>query len=174
VIDMGGSQYRFLGKLPLRKTDRWHLGIAATAIVAMILIGVINSSKNSNSSSVPPVGISAPSSQSAELSNLKARIESSRSSIAMLKQQLQPGLEEITSLDVRIETLTAELKSLDEQHKAGRQIDINGYNAKVKAHNALLSRRRFLMIANRNDLEAYDDLIKQNSVLIKQYNALLR
>jgi len=178
VIDMGGSRYRFLGKLPLRNVDRWHLGvplgIAATAIVAMILIGMINSSQNSNSSPAPPASSYASSSRSSQLSDLKARIESGRSRIAMLKSQLQPAIEEITSLDVRIETLAAELKSLDEQHKAGRQIDIDDYNAKVKAHNALLSRRRFLIIANSNDLETHDDLIKQDSVLVKQYNALRR
>ena len=48
VIDMGGSQYRFLGKLSLRKGDRWHLGIAAAAVAAMIFIGMINSDQRSS------------------------------------------------------------------------------------------------------------------------------
>jgi hypothetical protein len=49
VIDMEGG-YRFLGKLPLRKGDRWHLGIVAAAIAAMVFSGMINSSRNTGSS----------------------------------------------------------------------------------------------------------------------------
>jgi hypothetical protein len=30
-----GSRYQFLGKLPLRKADRWHLGISTAAIIAL-------------------------------------------------------------------------------------------------------------------------------------------
>src|SRR5207249_3011404 len=43
VIDIGERGYSFLGKLPLRKADGWHLGIALTAIAAIILIGAFSS-----------------------------------------------------------------------------------------------------------------------------------
>jgi hypothetical protein len=48
-----GNQYRFLGKMPLRRGDRWHLGIAVTSIVAMILIAAISSSQNPSSPYTP-------------------------------------------------------------------------------------------------------------------------
>jgi len=174
VIDMGGRRYRFLGKLPLRKADRWHLGIAATAIFVMILFGAISSSQNSRSSYATPTSSHAPSYQSSQLADLKARIESGRSRMAVLETQLQPVIEELKSLDARMEPLAAELKSLDEQHKDGLQIDIDDYNAKVKDYNAMLRKRQALLSANRKDLEAYDDLVKQDSVLVDQYNALLK
>ena len=65
-------------------------------------------------------------------------------------------------------------RSLDEQHNLGSQIDTDDYNAKVNAHNALLARQRALIAANRADLKTYDDLIDQDSALVKQYNALLK
>jgi hypothetical protein len=109
-----------------------------------------------------------------ELSALKARIETGRSQMAALRTQLQPILDEITTLNAQMETLKAELKSLDQQQKAGLQIDIDDYNAKVKTHNALLAKQRALVATNRTDLNSYDDLVDQDSVLVKQYNALLK
>jgi hypothetical protein len=110
----------------------------------------------------------------AELSALKARIDSGRSQMAVLKTQLQPVIDEITSLNSQMVTLKAELKSLDEQQKAGVRIDIDDYNAKVKAHNALLAQQRALIAANKTDLKTYDDLQDQDSVLVKQYNTLVK
>jgi len=110
----------------------------------------------------------------AELSALKARIDSTRSQMAVLKTQLQPVTEEITSLNAQMEHLEAELKSFDEQQKSGNQIDIDRYNAKVRTHNALLAKQRALIAANSSDLKTYNDLVEQDSVLVKQYNALLK
>ena len=72
VINAGGSKYRFLGKLPLRKADRWHLGIAGTAIAVLILSGAF-SSKNSNVSSAPSTSSYTTSSQSSQRSRATGR-----------------------------------------------------------------------------------------------------
>jgi hypothetical protein len=110
----------------------------------------------------------------AEPSALKARIEAGRSQMTVLKTQLQPIIDELTSLGAQMETLKAELKSLDGQQKSGVQIDIDDYNAKVKTHNALLARQRALIAINSSDLKTYDDLVDQDKVLVRQYNALLK
>jgi hypothetical protein len=208
VINTAARQYRFLGKLPLRKADRWHLGVAATAIVAMILFGVF-SSESSNVIAPSPTTTNygtdprpdqrapqrplpsspqltradaevveprqqTPSFQQAQLAALKAQIESGRSRIAILEAQLQPVIEELKSLNERMEPLSAELKSLKEQKEAGGQIDIDDYNAKVENFNALLIRHRALVAANSGDLQTYEDLEKEDSVLVKRYNASLK
>jgi hypothetical protein len=173
VIDRGAQGYSFLGKLPFRKADRWHLGIGLAAIAIMILIGVF-SSQNSNVSSAPSTSSYTTSPQNSELAALKTRIDSGRSQMAVLKTQLQPVLDEITSLNSQMETLKAELKSLDERQKAGNQIDTDDYNAKVKTHNALLAKQRAIIAANSTDLKTYDDLVDEDAVLVKQYNALLK
>ena len=171
-----GQEYRFLGKLPLRKADRWHLGIAAPAIVALILGGIISSSQNPSSSSVPATSSDSgytTGAQRSELADLKAQIESGRSRSAMLKTQLQPVIDELTSLNARIEALAAELKRLAALHKSGLEIDIDDYNARVETHNSLLSRHRALIATNRSDLQTYEDLEKQDSALVERYNALV-
>ncbi len=176
VIDLG-NQYRFLGKMPLRKGDRWHLGIAAIAAVAIILFGVITSSQTTSSSYAPSessTNYDSDSPQSVRLSDLKARIDSGKARIAALETELAPTIDKLTSLKARMDSIDAELKSLDEQQKVGLQIDTRDYNAKVKAYNALLEKRRALIAANRSKMQSYDDLLNQDSALVDQYNALLK
>lgn len=73
-----------------------------------------------------------------------------------------------------MEALSAQLKLLDANQSAGLRIDVGDYNAKVNLHNAILSKHRALFSANENDFNTYDDLIKQDSVLVDQYNAVLK
>ena len=73
-----------------------------------------------------------------------------------------------------MEPLAAELKTLKEQHDAGMDIDIDGFNAKVRTYNTLLRKRRSLFTANSHDLQTYDDLTKQDSLLVDKYNSLLK
>lgn len=176
VINMGASGYRFLGKLPLRKMDRWHLGLALAAMAAMLLMATFSSS-TSNTVSVPaapPTSAYETSTQDSQLAAIKTRIEAGRSRMTSLRTQLQPVTEDLNRLTAQMETLRAALKSLDEQQKAGLSIDIDDYNAKVKAHNALLAKQKAISAANDSDLKAYDDLAEQDSTLVKQYNALLK
>jgi hypothetical protein len=44
----------------------------------------------------------------------------------------------------------------------------------VKTHNTLLSQHRALIAANKSDIQTYEDLEKQDSALVDQYNALLK
>jgi hypothetical protein len=203
VIWAGGNKYQFLGKLPLRKVDRWHLGIVAAAMIVMLISFAISSKQGASSAyahsadssygSTDNTATSASSqasdlkvgdpgqfsatpatSGSSELSDLKARIESGRSQMEALKAQLQPVIDELNDLDTQMEPLSAELKKLKEQHDAGIEIDIDGYNGTVRAYNTLLRKRRALFAANKHDLQAYDDLTKQDSLLVDKYNSLLK
>lgn len=188
VVSVGESGYSFLGKLPLRKADRWHLGIAVTAIVATMLTLVFAgvSSPRSERGSVPsassrsishqsgPREDYASSSPTSQLSALKFGIDSGRLQIAQLKLKLQPVLDEIHSLNAQMTILKTDLKLLARQQRAGIQIDVDDYNAKVKTHNLLLASQRSLVAANSIDLKAYDDLIDHDTVLVNKYNALLK
>jgi len=167
VIDTEGG-YRFLGKLPLRKGDRWHLGIVAAAIATVVLIGIINSSRNTGSSYTP-----SPSS-GYNLASLKARIDISRSKLENLEPQLQPVREELTTLEARMGALASELKSLDRLRNLWIQIDIDDYNAKEETRKGLLSRYRALKASNSSTLQLYENLVDEHNALVAQYNALLR
>jgi len=210
VISAGGGQYRFLGKLPLSKGDRWHIGTSMTIIAALFLGPMISSNQDSVSSYAPhstsnygsegapqqrdkvedastsparhdlgeataPVpGTTAISSNRSQLGELKARIDSGRAKLGLLHIQLKPVIDELTNIKGRIEALSAELKSLDDRQKAGLEIDIDDYNAKVKSHNSLVNKQRALIAANRDEMQTYNDLDEKDSAMVEQYNSLLR
>jgi Tfp pilus assembly protein PilO len=177
IIDAGGGKYRFLGKLPLRKMDRWHLGIVAAIIAAMILSAAMSSEQNSSSSATPTnqtSAFAASASRISQLSSLKARIDQIRAQTSVLESQLQPVIGELINLNLRLNKLAADLKALNDLKSAGSQIDVNDYNAKIDTYNEILERRKALLAANRDDLQKYEDLSKQDAALVDEYNGLLK
>jgi hypothetical protein len=117
-------------------------------------------------------GGSEVSSNDAQLSALRSRIEAGRTRITALETQLQPAIDELTRLDGRMKPLAAEIKSLDEQHSEGVAIDIDDRNTKVDEYNRLLARKRALISANKSDMQTYDDLENQDASLLEQYKSL--
>ena len=179
VINAGGGRYQFLGKLPLRKFDFWYMGIVLAAIFGLIIYGNLpdtSSPSNNTFSSITYASraTSASGDDSAELNTLKARIDKGRSRISVLETDLKPVNDELNSLQSRIEALGSELKELDTEHSAGIRIDIAGYNEKVGIYNRLLAQYKVLNAANKAEFKEYDDLIKEDGVLVNQYNALVK
>jgi hypothetical protein len=174
-----GRQYRFLGKLPLRKGDRWHIGISAAVILALIVGAAMSSSTQpiapheaGRSGTSSTYTTTSPRSQSAMVS-LNTQIESGRSQMKAIQEKLQPVIDEVNRLDSQAKALAIELNALDKQRQSGEQVDNSEYNAKVDQHNALLARRRGLVGANRADIQQYDELEKEDSAMVKKYNALI-
>jgi hypothetical protein len=179
VINVGGNTYRFLGKLPLRKADRWHLGIVLSGIAAMILFGMTNS--NQGQAYTPPASTSSsyasPASQStdsndAQLSGLRSRIEAGRTRMHALEAQLQPVSDEMDSLTARIKPLEAEIKALDQQHAEGLEVDRDRRNSLYDEYEPLFKRRRSLFDANSSDFKTLDDLDKADKEMMEQWKAL--
>ena len=183
VINTGGRHYSFIGEIPLRTGDRWHLGISIAAVSAFIVLCVAAPSQNARTPYHPP---STPSyynppaytppanPNQARLSDLKTRIDSGRTQLAVLNSQLDPVAAEFTSIDGKMTALSSDLKMLDDQNKSGIQIDTDIYNAKVAEYNALLERRKALYAANSADIQTHDNLLKQDAALVEEYNALLK
>jgi hypothetical protein len=44
----------------------------------------------------------------------------------------------------------------------------------VEIHNQILERRNVLLAAHREDLQKHDELLKQDSALVDEYNGLLK
>jgi TolA-binding protein len=131
-----------------------QLGTGRTAYVHMA-----NQSQQSNSSY-------------AQLSDLKARIESGRSRLTMLETQLKPVDEEITGLNSRIKSLATDLKTLAEQNKSGHHID--EYNSKRTTYLSLVDRQNYLVGYIANDVKTRNALWQQDNILVDEYNALLK
>lgn len=174
IIEVAGNRYSFLGKAPLRKVDRWHLGIAIVVILGGILGVAMSPEASPSSASSQAVRPGISTSRSSQLATLKARINRGREQSSSLESQLQPVITQLTDMNEQLKKLAAELKTLDEQNKTGLPVDANEYNAKVEIHNHILAKRKALVAANREDLQKYDELLKQDSALVHEYNGLLK
>jgi hypothetical protein len=199
-VIQNGNGYRFLGKLPFRKFDRWHLGLAIAAIIVFFII--LNYSPTQSSSYSPPadrstsltstssdtsggvatqsIDNSSPSSSSessdaeVRLASLKSQIDAGRAKMSSLKSELDPVIDEMTSLNNQIDPLDTEIKSLNRQLDNGESIDMDDYKSKYKRYNALFERRKSLFSAHSADIQTLDDLEKQDSALVHQYNTILK
>lgn len=199
VISTGEKGFRFLGKLPLRKFDQWHLGISLSLVFLLVIIGAVSNS--STESYVPPATgnkvVQPPNNSSTsptrpttsrgnggppsvvpatdkELRNLKAEIDAGRALMAALNSRLNPVVNELKSLKGPMDRLESELKSLDAQQKASNDIDVNDYNVKVDRYNSLLARYQDLLATNNADFRKSDELEKRDSDLIERYNRLIK
>ena len=192
VINVGGNTYRFLGKLPFRKADRWHLGIVLSGVAAMILFGMINSNQSqsytppatTSSSYTSPPGQNADSSSSsdeassdvssnnAQLSALSKRIDAERAVKDPLEARLNPVIDELNNLTDRIKPLEAEIKALDQQRAGGVEIDRERRNSLFDEYDRLFKRRNALINANKSDIDNLVDLEKQDETMMKQWKAL--
>jgi septal ring factor EnvC (AmiA/AmiB activator) len=117
-------------------------------------------------------GSSEVSSNDAQLSDLRSRIEAGRTRRTALETQLQPVTDEIDSLTARIKPMEAEIKALDQKHAEGMAIDTDRRDSLFDEYDRLFKRRRALFDANSNDFKAMDDLEKADKDMMEQWKAL--
>lgn len=102
------NRYSFLGKAPLRKLDRWHLGIALIVVVAWIFGAAMTSESSprsgtaSNSQFIRSGTTARPSSP---LPVLKARIDQGREQSSALESQLQPVITQLREMNEQLKRL---------------------------------------------------------------------
>ena len=120
VINMGGNGYRFLGNSrsarPIAGT--WHFDDGDSrpypwwhdelkSELGLLPRTLHDSTRQAATSDYPAI----------PAADLKAQIDSGRSRMALLKTQLQPVIEELTSLDAQMETLKASSNHLMNNRK---------------------------------------------------------
>jgi hypothetical protein len=179
VIDMGGKQYRFFGKLPFRNADRWHLGIAAAAIAAMILSSVISPSQNSSSSYAPSTSSNygpnsysprAPSTSperptdpigvATEPQSTKQRsYDSRKTQLSSLKAQIEAGRSRMSMLESKLQPVMDELNTL---------------NARMKPiASELKSLKRQHDAGLQIDIDDYNEKVNTHNDLLNRHRALI-
>jgi hypothetical protein len=82
--------FKFLGKLPLRRFDRWHLGIMMAAIATVSLVSYLNSATNSASSYTPSSSYTPPPKAPASGSN-RAISSSAKTQLSAIKARIDAG-----------------------------------------------------------------------------------
>lgn len=174
-----GKSYRFLGKLPLRKFDKWHLGIVLGLVLTAILYGAATSDSSTQSSQPTYAPSSASSTSDVSTSDssritLKNQIDAGRARLEVLKTELEPVANEQEALKGQLQELDSQIKALDDQRTSGEAIDVDDYNSKVNRYNDLVAQRETLYAEHKASLDEYQELSKRDDELVSQYNALAR
>lgn len=174
-----GKSYRFLGKLPLRKFDKWHLGIVLGLLLVAVVYGMASS--DSSTQSQQPTYQPSPTTNASETTpseptrnGLKLQIDTGRARLEVLKTELEPVANELQSLKSQIQDLDSQIKALNDQKLSGQSIDVDEYNSKVDRYNSLISHRKALYSEHESSLDEYQALSKKDDELVAQYNALPR
>lgn len=150
--------YRFLGKVPLRNIDKWHLfislGLIALAVFSMILNGANGKPSHSSTPSLPPssnVKKDSPPASSLYQRQLADEIETG-------KVRAKEMAEEIEDMDGRLEDYERRMKMYNDTYMTDE------YNNLVQIFNALVNERQ-------NLFEEYSSLIDEVNSKVNRFNS---
>jgi tetratricopeptide (TPR) repeat protein len=147
VRSTGGDSYQFYGKAPLRKFDKWHLGIVSALIASLVIYGIITadssgsysyspsnsyspSSNNSPSSGLSPqnYGYSIPKPDTA--SGFNPPSGTSQTQISELKTKIEVERMILRKYEVDLASINTEFTQLQSEIKAYKR-QISGFETNV-------------------------------------------
>lgn len=183
VVDAGANSYSFLGKAPLRKFDRWHLGLVLVGLLGFI---IMNQDRNTNVS--PKVTDSPPVAGSRSPSETLAGTENSQDNLRTLKERMNLGRNQIQALEGQLKTIEAEIDRLKSQintdadqirktrndAQLGLGVDESAYNQLVNEHNALVPTHNERLSEFKRIYTEYKKLLEEDGRLVERYNKLVR
>jgi hypothetical protein len=184
VINEVGNSYRFLGKLPLRKGDRWHQAIVAAAAVIWIAVSSASSGSSAssyNASAYSP-GIAASGSpykvDSAGLPDFSNDYTSSANPSSAPAMSGTSGRSDGADLLPLIDNGRARIKDL-ETRLTSDGAEIDGLTSRLNSLSSELE-----MLKSQNDagtaidtddynikVDDYNNLLRRKRLLVDEYNA---
>jgi hypothetical protein len=157
VIQEQSGYYRFLGKAPLRRFDKFHMALVPI-ILAGIVIGVMldESSRSANTassgpsvggrqtSSAPPsaatnksvtspnkLGLSATSSSSAEKTRLRLQIEAAKKKLTQLEGEIGRLQQQSNYYQTQLESLDPAIKGMPRDPVSGAVVVRSEYESEI-------------------------------------------
>ena len=196
VINAGNNTYRFLGKCPLRKIDKWHIGAFAFSVLLVVIwIGVAGQSSSSStdsSRSSTPYPANRPSTLGTSVpGNSRATDTRSSSNVSTVRSSPTPKLKELNALEtsspenynyrnVEAEGLRAEidrakqtLNSLKSEIDSLRQ-EVFSYKQQIDSYAAVLRKlKRDNDLGYQVDEDEYERARRNHNYNVDLYNAKL-
>lgn len=183
VISARNNYYRFLGKVPFRPFDKWHLGLALVILATIIYIlfnlpSSTSSSSYSNpeysSSSQSTSNLDKPRTKSQEIIALAQKIENAKMKLKTMESELLLLQSNLESYDNKIKILKEAIDGAERKLRLGLDIneftyknDIDEYNNLVKKFNATL----LTFQAKHKEYTLFKDATNQDII---KYNKLTR
>jgi hypothetical protein len=192
------KSYSFLGKVPLRTGDKWHIAITALAIVGLIaLLALSGSSSGDNrtssySSPSYPTSTSSPASvqyggtprntigygqgsnpyrpTDAGVSALEAEIEQARARLRSYESGLRQQQSTLESYKASIDMYGARIKRIERASSSGEAVDQNEYESALRQHNYYVDLYNTQLSTYQSDHADYEALLGRTNLKIDEYN----
>lgn len=190
--------YRFLGKVPLRAFDKWHLGIAI-GLILIWLFSLATDSGNSTSGASPPStsysgSTAMPSSQTmvepnqngsgttssatdvegdSRYESLHQDIERNKARLASLSSQVDTCQHTLEDYRSRIDSDRQQLDQMESDSRAGMSVDETEYDNIRERHNSNVHLYNGELSVCRSLAEQHDTLVDQTNAQIREYNQLV-
>lgn len=183
-VTSSGDSYRFFGKAPLRKCDKWHLAISIALIIWFIIyICSADGSSSRNSGYIPPSstrsasGYSSPSAiprpspytppstydASGSGGNVYQVPSTVSSSLEREKEEIESDRATLEALEAQIEKLGREIESDRLYLDRTSQYSVDAFNEKVDRYNVLLQKNKEATTAFKIRVDNYNARLRTNA-----------
>jgi hypothetical protein len=184
------GSYRFLGKLPLRKREYWHLGVA----IALAAIVIITALFNSNTAGTPsasytpstsavsqdasyagntddsrPQPINASRNSGHQTTSIKGRVDEIGARLDSLDAQIRSRKSDAEDLQRQMKPLHDEIELLKKGESSGIPIDTQWYDSKVDDYNNLVRRHRSVVSEVNVKVHLHNQLLAEQNSLVDEY-----
>lgn len=192
--------YRFLGKLPLRSCDWWHLAISIALIVGLFIAVLVGSAgptspqsssggrsrspgatdyqttyrspspSYSGSSSSGRSGGSSTWYTGSNSSSLSDRIDAERPRVSAAESELNQLDSQLTSMSAQIATYKTQVEGYERQVRAGISVNESDYQHALDSHNGLVTRYNALLESRKAKYAAYKAQLDSFNDMVRRYN----
>jgi hypothetical protein len=166
-----GNRYSFLGKLPFRSTEKWHLGLFLCSIVFLLaLLGFSGGSTNTyDDHSVTTPHTSATDS----VSYLNSDIEDSKRLLNLYESELK-SIDSLHNPDAQqMKSLYDKIKEAESKFANGFYVDTSAYESNIETYNNLVKEDSSRRDDYNKLYKKYEDLWNETNNQIDRYNRLI-
>lgn len=189
VIKSSDNYYSFLGKVPFRHFDKWHLVAGIIGIILFFAYFIVYPEMQSNKYSSDNKVKTVPKTSSKSNNNSRSKkINSRASEIKLLaikidnaEAQLKQKGSEMSQLEMSLENYENRVKVLKEKLEntklnegLGNYIDENEYNRNIDEYNSIVNKYNLMLLKIRIKYDDYNDLLEATKAEVNRYNSLVR
>jgi hypothetical protein len=190
--------YSFLGRVPLRRRDKWHIAASVVAVVGLIVVlnmmDVSGEGRRPSSYSSPsyPTSTSSPANTQyggtprnsvgygqrsnpyrptdAGVSALEAEIEQARARLRNLESSFQQQQATLESYKASIDLYGARIKRMESAASSGEAVDRDEYESALRQHNYYVDLYNTQLVPYQSDYADYEALLNRTNLKIEEYN----
>ena len=189
----GDNYIKYLGKIPFRPFDKWHLGLAILAFFIFCVISIfgndvtsyttktytqpqsVNKSNRNRDYSYPLLsspGDPLPDSKLQKITALERKIDSAEKKLKTMGVELLALQATIDDYSIQITNLNEGIDEAERKMKLGLYVNEFTYRSNIQKYNNLINELRDTFENYLDKRTKYDDLLKATNEDIQQYNFL--